>query len=86
MNTFEQSLFAINLPSFLIKFKEKVLSYTIPAIDSIITYLENADDVVIVLLLILIFVQILRTLLIKSPINTPQEHSSDASENRQISK
>ena len=86
MNFSEQSLYDINLPSFIINFKGKILSSIIPAIDSSIAYLESADDVIIILLLILIFLQILRTILIKTPVNTIQEHSSNASENRQISK
>lgn len=83
----ENKLILIDLPAFLINFKDATLSYTIPAIDASIHYFENADSPLIFILLILIFVQLLRTILMKNPTNSKQEgRNSSSTENRQINK
>lgn len=84
MYSTETILYSLNLPAFILTFKDKCVAYIIPLIDSCIHFVETLDGPIFLLLLILILVQLFRTILMTAPSETKQANSN--SENRQVSK
>jgi hypothetical protein len=56
MSSIENRLFDIDLPDFLLRFKQAGVNQIIPVLDGAITYLNQTDNPFLMVLLIILFI------------------------------
>ena len=73
MSSIEIQLYSIYLPQFVVNFKDTCIRWTVPALDSCISYVEQADNAFLFLIFFALLIQIYRTILVRDPSGAKQE-------------